>query len=70
VGEFAVDGGVDPACLQTEIVIGREVVCDRAFTGVDPTGCAVCVMGALMFTQEGTPTGEGVAQVVGEHVGV
>ena len=70
VGAFAVEGGIGPAGLQTQIVIGGEVFCGRAFMAAHPIGCAVCVMCALMFSQQGVASGEGAAQVVGEHVGV
>jgi hypothetical protein len=70
VGAFAVEGGVGPADLNTQIVIGSEVVCGRAFMAAHPIGCAVRVVCALMFSQQGVASGEGAAQVVGEHVGV
>ena len=70
VGAFAVEGSIGPADLNTQIVIGGEVVCGGGFMAAHPTGCAVCVVCALMFSQQGVASGEGAAQVVGEHVGV
>ena len=61
-------GGMSP--MMGGSGLWREVVCGRAFTAAHPTGCAVRVICALMFSQQGVAPGEGAAQVVGEHVGV
>ena len=55
---------------RTQIVVGGKVVGGGAFTAAHPTGCAVRVICALMFSQQGVASGEGAAQVVGEHIGV
>jgi hypothetical protein len=51
VGEFAVEGGVGPTGLQTQIVVGGKVVGGGAVARSYPGGCAVQLVSALMLAE-------------------